>query len=64
MKERDMTADQFAGLVRAIVAALGGYLVAKGLVDAETVATLAGVAATAGAAIWSFLSKKKPEPQG
>ena len=59
-----MTADQFAGLVRAIVAALGGYLVAKGLVDAETVATLAGVAATAGAAIWSFLSKKRPEPQG
>lgn len=60
-----MTAEQFAGLVRAIVAALGGYLVAKGLVDAETVATLAGVAATAGAAIWSFLSKKqKPEPQG
>ena len=58
-----MTADQFAGLVLAIVAALGGYLVAKGLVDAETVATLAGVAATAGAAIWSFLSKKKPEPQ-
>ena len=58
-----MTAEQFAGLVRAIVAALGGYLVAKWLVDAETVATLAGVAATAGAAIWSFLSKKKPEPQ-
>ena len=57
-----MTADQFAGLVRAIVAALGGYLVAKGLVDAETVATLAGVAATAGAAIWSFLSKRnKPQ---
>ena len=58
-----MTADQFAGLVRAIVAALGGYLVGKGLVDAETVATLAGVAATAGAAIWSYLWKKKPEPQ-
>ena len=57
-----MTADQFAGIVRAIVAALGGYLVAKGLVDAETVATLAGVAATAGAAIWSFLSKRdKPK---
>lgn len=58
-----MTAEQFAGLVRAIVAALGGYLVAKGLVDAETVATLAGVAATAGAAIWSYLSKKQ-KPQG
>lgn len=58
-----MTAEQFAGIVRAIVAAFGGYLVAKGLVDAETVATLAGVAATIGAAVWSVLAKKKPEPQ-
>lgn len=57
-----MTADQFAGIVRALFAAVGGYLVAKGLVDAETVATLAGVAATAGAAIWSYLSKRdKPK---
>ena len=57
-----MTADQFAGIVRAIVAAVGGYLVGKGFADAETVATLAGVAATAGAAIWSFLSKRdKPK---
>jgi hypothetical protein len=57
-----MTAEQFAGIVRAIVAAVGGYLVGKGLVDAETVATLAGVAATAGAAIWSYLSKRdKPQ---
>jgi len=57
-----MTADQFAGIVRAIVAAVGGFLVAKGVIDAETVATLAGVAATAGAAIWSFLSKRnKPQ---
>jgi len=40
-----MTADQFAGIVRALFAAFGGYLVAKGLVDAETVANLAGVAA-------------------
>ena len=59
-----MTADQFAGIVRALFAAFGGYLVAKGLVDAETVATLAGVAATAGAALWSYLSKRKTEPQG
>ena len=57
-----MTADQFAGIVRAIVAAVGGYLVGKGFADAETVATLAGVAATAGAAIWSYLSKRdKPQ---
>ena len=57
-----MTAEQFAGIVRALFAAFGGYLVGKGLVDAETVATLAGVAATAGAAIWSYLSKRdKPQ---
>ena len=59
-----MTADQFAGIVRAIVAAVGGYLVGKGFADAETVASLAGVAATVGAAVWSVYSKKKPEPQG
>ena len=58
-----MTAEQFAGIVRAIVAAVGGYLVGKGFADAETVAALAGAAATIGAAVWSVLSKKKAEPQ-
>lgn len=57
-----MTAEQFAGIVRAIVAAVGGYLVGKGFADAETVAALAGAAATIGAAVWSVLSKKKAEP--
>lgn len=58
-----MTAEQFAGIVRAIVAAAGGFLVAKGVIDAETLAALAGAAATIGAAVWSVLSKKKAEPQ-
>lgn len=58
-----MTAEQFAGICRAIVAAVGGYLVGKGFADAETVAALAGVAATVGAAVWSVYSKKKPAPQ-
>jgi hypothetical protein len=57
-----MTAEQFAGIVRAIVAAVGGYLVGKGFADAETVAALAGAAATIGAAVWSVLAKKKAEP--
>ena len=57
-----MTAEQFAGICRAIVAAAGGFLVAKGVIDAETVATLAGAAATIGAAVWSVVSKKKAEP--
>ena len=58
-----MTAEQFAGIVRAIVAAVGGFLVGKGFADAETVAALAGAAATIGAAVWSVLAKKKPAPQ-
>lgn len=57
-----MTAEQFAGICRAIVAAVGGYLVGKGITDAETVATFAGLAATVGAAIWSVLAKKKADP--
>lgn len=54
-----MTAEMFAGICRAIIAAAGGYFVARGLVDAETVATLAGAVATIGAAVWSVLAKKK-----
>lgn len=58
-----MTAEQFAGIVRAIVAAAGGFLVAKGVIDAETLAALAGAVATIGAAVWSVLAKKKPAPK-
>jgi|TARA_R110000868_G_scaffold403692_1_gene681189 hypothetical protein len=57
-----MNGEQIAGIVRAIVAAVGGYLVGKGLADAETVAAVAGAAATIAAAVWSVLSKKKADP--
>lgn len=57
-----MSGEQIAGIVRAIVAAVGGYLVGKGLADAETVAAVAGAAATIVAAVWSVLSKKKADP--
>jgi len=56
-----MTAEQIAGIVRAVVSAVGGYLIGKGLADAETVAAVAGAAATIVAAVWSVRSKKKPE---
>ena len=57
-----MNGEQIAGIVRAIVAEVGGYLVGKGLADAETVAAVAGAAATIAAAVWSVLSKKKADP--
>jgi hypothetical protein len=58
-----MTAEQVAGIVRAVIAAIGGYLVGRGLADAETVAAVGGAAATIVAAVWSVYSKRKVEPQ-
>jgi hypothetical protein len=53
-----MTGEQIAGVVRAIVAALGGYFVGQGLVDAETVTTVGGAVATLAAAAWSIYAKR------
>ena len=53
LTERKMiNGEQIAGIVRAIVAALGGYLVCQGMVDAETMTAVAGAAATIAAAGW------------
>jgi hypothetical protein len=54
-----MTGEQIAGIVRAVVAAVGGYLVGKGLVDSETVVTIGGALATLVTAVWSVYSKKQ-----
>lgn len=56
-----MTGEQVAGIVRAVIAAVGGLLIGKGFADAETVAAVAGAAATIAAAVWSYKSKKKAE---
>lgn len=53
-----MTADQVAGVVRALVAAIGGYLVGKGIVDADTVSAVGGGLATVATAVWSVWSKR------
>jgi len=54
-----MDSAQIAGVVRALVAAIGGYFVGQGLVDAETVTTIGGAVATLAAAGWSIYSKRK-----
>jgi membrane protein DedA with SNARE-associated domain len=54
-----MTADQVGGIVRALVAAAGGYFVGQGLVDSETMLTLGGAVTTLVVAVWSIYSKKK-----
>lgn len=54
-----ITTEQVGGIVRAIVAAAGGYFVGQGLVDAETMMTVGGAITTLAVAIWSIYSKKK-----
>ena len=53
-----MTSDQIGGIVRAILAALGGYFVGKGIVDQATVTTIVGAAATIATAVWSLWTNK------
>ena len=54
-----MTGEQIWGVVRTILAAAGGFIVAKGYIDAETLNTLLGGAGTLFVAIWSIMSKRK-----
>lgn len=54
-----MTGDQVGGIVRAIAAAGGGYLVGKGLIDEETAAAIGGAVVTIAVAVWSVWTKKK-----
>lgn len=54
-----MTKNEVYGVVRTIIAALGGLAVGKGYIDSETAVSLAGAIATVAAAIWSVKSKRK-----
>lgn len=53
-----MTGEQIGGIVRAVVAAASGYLVAKGIGDAALWQAVAGAVATVVVAWWSWKSNK------
>lgn len=53
-----MPKDMWLGLARHILTALGGYLVARGTVDAATAEAVVGAAITLGGAAWSVADKK------
>jgi hypothetical protein len=53
-----MTSDQIQGLIRTILAALGGFIVAKGWVSSELWAWIVGGVATVGPAIWSWVKNR------
>lgn len=54
-----MTGEQIGGIVRAIASAGFGFLIGKGIIDAETAATLTGAIGTIAVAVWSVWSKKQ-----
>lgn len=55
-----MNGEYLGGVVRALLSAVGGYFVGKGLIDAETVTQVAGAGAILVTAIWSIVTKNKP----
>jgi hypothetical protein len=57
--DNKMKPEEFGGIVRALVAAAGGWLVSQGIVDSETMITVGGAVTTIVVAFWSIYSKRK-----
>lgn len=55
-----MTGEQVGGIVRAVLSAVGGYFVGKGVIDADTAAQVTGAVAVIATAVWSIVAKRKP----
>lgn len=53
-----MTADQITGVLRAILTAIGGYVVGKGIVDQATATQIIGAVLTLIGAGWSIYSNR------
>ena len=53
-----MNQDQITGALRAVIAAVGGYLAGKGAIDNDMLLTLGGLAAPLAAIIWSLVNNK------
>lgn len=53
-----MSKEQIGGIVRALLAAVGGYFVGQGMLDGATMETIAGAVATLVTAVWSVWSKR------
>lgn len=54
-----LSKDEVYGVARTVLSAAGGYLVARGVVDAQTAVSVSGAAATLIAAAWSVRSKRR-----
>ncbi len=57
-----MNADQVWGVIRTILAAIGGWVAAKGYVDDATIQAVLGAVGTIFIAVWSVVAKKPATP--
>ncbi len=53
-----MTKEEVLGVVRALLAALGGWAASRGYVDSETAVAVGGAVITIIAAVWSVKAKR------
>lgn len=53
-----MSKEEVFGVARALLSAVGGFLVGKGYLDSETAMTVAGALATIVTAFWSVKAKR------
>jgi len=58
LKGETMTADQITGILRAILTAIGGYVVGRGIVDQATANEIIGALLTLVGAGWSIYSNR------
>ena len=54
-----MNKEQIFGLIRHLLTVVGGGLVAKGYIDADTVYELSGALVSVVGIVWSYMDKRK-----
>lgn len=57
-----MTSEQIAGIIRTLLAAGAGYIVARGWVDGVTAEAVVGGLTTILVAAWSYMAKRPAAP--
>ena len=57
MENYKMNGEQIGSIIRAVLSAVGGYFVGKGIIDASTMTAIVGALATLGVAIWGVFTK-------
>ena len=53
-----MSGDQIGGIVRALLAAAGGWAIGKGYIDSATATTISGAIVTIVVAGWSYYTNR------